>query len=149
MKTLTLARVGKATNTRAPMQKAADEVQESTAAQPSVIGSVADFDAYLGKVDATTPVLIQFTAPWCRRCTTLKTEISSAFDSSLKWISVDVDDIVPLQERFNVTQLPRLDVYCGGQTSSVEGFDAKLSEVVKMMEKAISTRPVFELSDDF
>ena len=131
------------------MQKATDEVQESTAAKPSVIGSVSEFDAYIGKVDATTPVLIQFTAKWCKRCTTLKTEISSAFDSSLKWISVDVDDIVPLQERFSVTQLPRLDVYCGGQTSSVEGFDAKLSEVVKMMEKAISTRPVFELSDDF
>ena len=126
-----------------------DEDSERSPATPHVIESVSKFDEYIGSVDTTTPVLIQFTAPWCRRCNTLKKEIADTFDSSLHWITVNVDEITALQERFNVTQLPRFDVYCSGRTDSVESFDAKVDAVSRMLQAAMSERPKLELLDDF
>jgi len=132
------------------MQKTADdEASERSPATSHVIKSVRNFDEYISSVDTATPVLIQFTAPWCRRCTTLKKEIADEFDSSLHWLTVDVSDVTSLQERFNVTQLPRFDVYCSGRTDSVEAFDANLDAVGRMLQAATAARPTLELIDDF
>jgi thioredoxin-like negative regulator of GroEL len=126
-----------------------DEDSERSPATPHVIKSVSKFDEYIGSVDTAAPVVIQFTAPWCRRCNSLKQEIADTFDLSLHWITVDVDEITALQERFNVTQLPRLDVYCSGRTDSVESFDAKVDVLSRMLQAATSERPKLELLDDF
>ena len=131
------------------MQNTADEASERSPATPRVINSVSEFYEYIGSVYKTTPVLIQFTAPWCRRCTTLKKQIAETFDSSLHWLTVDVDEITSLQKRYNVTQLPRVDVYYNGRTGSVESVDATVDAVGRMLQAVPSERPKFELLDDF
>lgn len=133
------------------MQKAAveDETEARAPAQAIPIKSMAEFDKRIREAAHHQPVLIQFTAQWCRRCGTLKQEVTEAFDESLCWLTVDIDELSDMQERFNVTQLPRFDVYCGGKTDSVEAFDAKLDEVKRMLAAATAERPVLELSEDF
>jgi thioredoxin-like negative regulator of GroEL len=131
------------------MQETADEASEHSPAIPHVIKSVSEFDDYISSVSSTTPVLIQFTASWCRRCTTLKHEIAKTFDSSLHWLAVDVDENTSLQEWFHVNQLPRFDVYCSGRTTSIEAFDAKVDAVAEMLQVATAARPNLEFLDDF
>ena len=108
-----------------------------------------DLDKNLKEAGTDEPVLIQFTAPWCNRCGVLKQEIASRFDAPLRWLVVDVDRLNELQERFNVSVMPRIDVYCGGRSDSVEGFDAKIEEIVTMVTEATKKRHVFELDLDF
>lgn len=108
-----------------------------------------ELDKYLKEAGTDEPVLIQFTASWCRRCSVLKEEIANRFDAPLRWLLVDIDNIHELQERFNVSVMPRLDVYRGGRTDSVEGFDAKIEEVVRMITESTKERPNLDLADDF
>jgi thioredoxin-like negative regulator of GroEL len=133
------------------MQKAAveDETEARAPAQAIPIKSMAEFDERIRAAPHHKPMLIQFTAPWCRRCGTLKQEVAAAFDETLCWLTVDIGQLTDMQERFNVVQLPRFDVYCGGKTDSVESFDAKLDEVKRMLAAATAERPVLELIDDF
>ena len=86
---------------------------------------------------------------WCRRCEVLKKEISERLDAPFRWLLVDVEQIHELVERFSVVTMPRLDVYCGGKTTSVESFDAKIENIVRMIEDAQKTRPILQLDDDF
>jgi len=123
---------------------------ESLPARPVVIKTTFEFDNAIKAADDTrTPLLIQFTATWCRRCKTLKQEIADAFDSTLNWIVVDVDTVDNIQERFNVTSLPRFDLYHSGRTQSVDTFDATVSEVRRMLEATHGERPTLEFVDDF
>jgi hypothetical protein len=45
--------------------------------------------------------------------------------------------------------MPRVDVYRGGRTESVEGFDVKISEIARMVALMKEGRPELELNDDF
>lgn len=125
------------------------EPEPRRAAAPQEIDSVQAFDAYLKSLKADEIVLIQYTAPWCRRCATLKTEVSAAYDDSLRWICVDVSEMETIQLRYNVTVMPRLDVYRGGKSDTAEGFDATLDNLAKMLEAASTAPPQLSLADDF
>jgi thioredoxin-like negative regulator of GroEL len=113
------------------------------------ISDAAEIDMHLKEAGTEQTVLIQFTAQWCRRCGTLKEEIADRFDSTVRWIVVDIDAFSGVQERFNVSTMPRVDVYRGGRTESVEGFDAKIDEIAKMVSVLQTGRPEMQLVDDF
>ena len=118
-------------------------------ASPLVIKTSIEFDNVLGALDPHMPLLIQFTSTWCRRCKPLTQEVSDTFDSTLKWIVVDVGENENIQDRFQVTALPRFDVYFAGKTKSAEGFDATVAEVGRMLTEAQAERPTLEFTDDF
>lgn len=122
---------------------------ERRPATATPVTSQREFEELMKQFGSEAPVVIQFTAPWCRRCVTLKKEMAEVFDDSLRWLTVDIGDLADMQERFNVSQLPRFDVYLGGRTDSVEGFDAKVDAVQTMLAHAADDRPVLDLDADF
>ena len=122
---------------------------ERVPASPVKLEDASELDKNIKDAGTDEVILIQFTAVWCKRCEVLKKEIGERFDAPLRWLLVDVDSISELAERFDVTTMPRLDVYCGGKTESVEGFDAKIDNVVRMIDDAQKMRPSLQLDDDF
>ena len=109
-----------------------------------------DFDRVI-KTTTMKPLLVQFTAVWCRRCSTLKTEIKEAFDANaFRWVVVDVDEVEVLREIFNVNSLPRLDLHSAGIRTELAGFEAtipKLREAIGLA-KQMEDR-VFVIDEDF
>lgn len=118
-------------------------------ATPTRVTSSLHFEELMRGFGTVVPVVLQFTAPWCRRCVTLKQEMAEAFDDELRWLTIDIDELQELSERFNVSQLPRFDVYFGGHTDSVEAFDAKVEAVQAMLEHAVRDRPALDLDAEF
>jgi thioredoxin-like negative regulator of GroEL len=109
-----------------------------------------DFDRVL-KTTTLKPLLIQFTAPWCRRCSTLKVEIKEAFNANdFRWVTIDVDEIEELRERFNVVSMPRLDIHMGGIRTELAGFEATIPKLREAIEtgKQKENR-VFVTDEDF
>ena len=99
------------------------------------------------KANRESPVLIQFTAKWCKKCDVLKKEVASKFDDTMQWIVIDVDDVYDLQERFAVHKLPRFDVYFGGKTTTLESFDASMEALEPLM--SVEERPPLVLDASF
>ena len=122
---------------------------ERVPASPVKLEDASELDKNIKEAGADEVILIQFTAVWCKRCEVLKKEIGERLDAPLRWLLVDVDSISELVERFDVTTMPRLDIYCGGKTTSVESFDAKIENIVRMIEEIQNARPSLQLDDDF
>jgi thiol:disulfide interchange protein len=122
---------------------------ERVPASPVKLEDASELDKNIKEAGTDEVVLIQFTATWCRRCEVLKKEIGERFDAPLRWLLVDVEEIHELVERFSVVTMPRLDVYCGGKTASVESFDAKIENIVRVIEEIQRARPSLQLDDDF
>ena len=103
------------------------------------------------KTTTLKPLLIQFCTPWCRRCSTLKTEIKEAFDSeAFRWVVVDVDEVEELRERFEVVSLPRLDLHAAGIRTEMAGFEATIPKLREAIEAAKQKENrVFVLDADF
>jgi len=109
-----------------------------------------DYDRVV-KTTTTKPLLVQFSAPWCRRCTTLKTEIADAFDDKqFRWVVVDVDACEALRERFEVVSLPRLDFYAVNSSTrhTLVGFESTIEKLKAAIVFANQTR-VLETDHDF
>ena len=109
-----------------------------------------DFDRVI-KTTTMKPVLIQFTASWCRRCSTLKAEIKEAFDANaFRWVVVDVGEVEVLREIFNVNSLPRLDLHSAGIRSELSGFEATIPKLREAIEAAKQKEDrVFCMDEDF
>ena len=108
-----------------------------------------ELDDFLNTTDLTDVVIIQFTASFCKRCVILKEEIAATFSETMRWVVVDVDESQILQSRFNVTQLPRVDVYCKGVARSLVAFDATIEKVRTLVEEVDRGFPMLDLSADF
>ena len=109
-----------------------------------------DFDRVV-KTTTMKPVLIQFTASWCRRCSTLKAEIKEAFDSdAFLWVVLDVGEVDELREIFNVNSLPRLDLHSVGIRTEFSGFEATIPKLREAIEAAKQKEDrVFVIDGDF
>jgi thiol-disulfide isomerase/thioredoxin len=110
------------------------------------------YDDYLSSVDHGTVTLHQFTATWCKKCTTIKEEIVTKFseDDSIRWVLSDITETDELAQRFEVSKLPRLDVYRGARLSgSLEAFDVTIESIISAVEEAKAPRPTFTIDEDF
>ena len=57
-------------------------------------------------------VLVQFSAPWCRRCPPITSDIQSlTMRREFEWIYVNVADTRFAVERFELSQLPAVVIY--------------------------------------
>ena len=75
----------------------------------------ADFQAEV--LDADTPVLVDFWAPWCGPCRVVHPileEISSERSENLRIVSLNVDDNQQTAARYDVLSIPTLILFRAG-----------------------------------
>ena len=71
-------------------------------------------------IQSTTPVLVDFWAPWCPPCRAIAPsleEISDELEGKLQVIKVDIDQNPELAQRFGVRSIPTLKVFVNGQVA--------------------------------
>ena len=126
--------------------------QQINPIEPTIVDTSDGFDDYLSSVAHGTVTLHQYTATWCKRCTTIKEEIVKTFsrDESVKWILSDITDTDELSQRFEVSKMPRVDIYRGARLSnSLEAFNVTIENIKCAVEEAKKPRPTFTVDEDF
>lgn len=80
-------------------------------------------------LDASTPVLVDFTAVWCQPCKMLDPvvkQLAGEWDGKVKVVKIDADENPGLVMQFGVMGIPTLLFFKGGEVKErVTGFMPK------------------------
>ena len=69
-------------------------------------------------VQSDQPVLVEFTAPWCRPCKAIEPlleEIGREHEGRLRLARLDIDANMGVPARYGVLSLPTVMVFAGGE----------------------------------
>jgi thioredoxin 1 len=83
------------------------------------------------------PVLVDFWAEWCVPCKTLLPAIEAVarqFDGRLKVGKLNVEENAQVPYRYNITTLPTLIVFKGGQVAEQRVGLVSKENLVKLLE---------------
>jgi thioredoxin 1 len=102
--------------------------------------AVADDTFELEVLKSSTPVLIDFWAPWCAPCRAISPiveEISETYAGKLKVVKMNVDDNPKTPSRYGVRGIPNLIVFQRGEVKEqITGLRSK-ADLVKLIDRAI------------
>jgi putative thioredoxin len=106
--------------------------------------TIANFQQEVIEASMTTPVLIDFWAPWCAPCKSLgpvleKVEI--AYEGRFKLVKIDSDQEQQLGEAFSIRSIPTCILLMNGQP--VDGFTGALNEgkIKEFLDKHLPPAP--------
>ena len=68
-------------------------------------------------VASRVPVVVDFTAPWCRPCKAIEpflVELEREHEGRLRLVRLDIDENIGVPSRYGVLSLPTVMVFVGG-----------------------------------
>ena len=114
------------------------------------ITAVQQLDQALGELRGAQIALVQFKAPWCKKCSTVAAELKEQIADDVVWLTVDIDELEELALRYNVSKMPRADVYADGHAKrSLEAHAFSTQAILRAIEDAAKPRPDLQLDADF
>ncbi len=107
------------------------EFGQTPAQDPDLIKDVteATFMADVVEVSQTTPVIVDFWAPWCGPCKTLGPQLEAAVTAAkgkVKMAKVDVDQNQQIAAQLRIQSIPTVYAFFQGQP--VDGFQGAVSQ---------------------
>lgn len=76
----------------------------------------ASFDAEV--VNATGPVIVEFTAPWCKPCRAIEpilAELEGELAGRARMVALDIDDNLATPSRYGVLTVPTVMLFSAGE----------------------------------
>lgn len=104
------------------------------------VGEIGDADFTDKVLKASTPVVVDFWAPWCGPCKSIAPvleEIAKELDGQVAIYKVNVDDNPKSPAQYNVRAIPNLIIFKGGsEVERVVGAVPK-DQLVSTIKKAL------------